>query len=648
MTIGSTTADIHMINIAVTAADGSGRGWQEPVQMIPTGMADNPEGFVAGIKAGLPLVNNLRVLFNEYSFNPDGSMNPQFERFLAAAAAQGYQITLVYGSGDNQNTGIGDAAHPHLTNAAGYAALQANFQDVSGAWGQMMDWMDRHASTAAAVYGWEMMNEAASYRHTVRTNGPDANYTAADFVKLYAEHNAELAQAIEARTDDGRILVGGWGYDGDFLTLAGTAMGTGSALDYLRDQVGDRLVWSAHLYPGWMGTNLVSDPAALAARLDQIFASLSGDDILITETNIDGAVDDQSLAPDYVDLFAENLAWFAKNGIGLGWYPGVQTGSSHLLFIEGDGGLIVRHQHSLAHALDAFSLGESQPAHDGGERIITKLTDASLRNEPYEIAAGEGIADPLTKFGTAFGYGGDDTLQGTLLSNDFLYGGAGNDVMRATGGDDFLFGQGNDDRLIGGSGTDHLFGGEGRDTLNGGSGPNVLQGGAGDDTYILHSGRETVREYVGAGTDLALTGQAALSLDAAEFANFENLTYSGTGNFRGTGNALNNLITGGARDDTLTGGDGQDTLVGLGGDNHLIGGAGSDNFVFSFGTTRIDDFAAGTDHILLRGINGIATVADAMLHAHQSGADVVFDFALGSLTVLHASLLTLGNDIIVT
>ena len=648
MPIGSTTTDVHMINIAVTAADGSGGVWQDPTQVIPTGMFGNPEGFVAGIKAGLPLVNNLRVLFNELSFNPDGAMNPQFERFLAAAAAQGYGITLVYGSGDNQNTGIGDDAHPSLTNAEAYAALLDNFKDVSGAWDQMMTWMDGHASTAAAVYGWEVMNEAASYRHTVRANGSDADHTAADFVRLFAEHSAQLARQIEARTDDGRILLGGWGYNGDFLTLAGTAMGAGSALDYMREQVGDRLVWSGHLYPGWMGTNLVTNPTAVAARLDQLFAALGGDDLLITETNIDGAVDDPLQAPDHVDLFADSLGWFASNGIGIGWYPGVQTGSSHLIFIESDGGLIVRHQHALAHALDGFSLGESQSAHDGDERIAPRLTDASLRNEPYEIAAGEGTADALTKFGTAFGYGGDDTLQGTLSSNDFLYGGAGNDVMRASGGDDFLFGQGDNDRLIGGNGTDHLFGGDGRDTLDGGGGANVLLGGAGNDTYILHSGREAVREYADGGIDLALTQQATLSLATDEFAYFENLAYFGSGNFRGTGNTLNNQISGGAGDDTLSGGDGRDTLAGLGGDDRLIGGAGADRFVFSVGAARVDDFADDTDQIQFRGIAGIATVADAMAHAHQAGGDVVFDFDLGSLTVLHMSVQALANDIIVT
>jgi len=49
-----------------------------------------------------------------------------------------------------------------------------------------------------------------------------------------------------------------------------------------------------------------------------------------------------------------------------------------------------------------------------------------------------------------------------------------------------------------------------------------------------------------------------------------NLTFTGTGNFAGTGNGLTNSITGGAGDDHLDGGAGADTLV---------GGAGDDTYV---------------------------------------------------------------------
>ena len=652
MPIGSDTADIHMINIALIAADGSGQLWQDPAQMIPLGMNGNPEAFVAAIKSGLPLVNNLRVLFNEFSFNPDGSMSPQFERFLAAAAAEGYQITLAYGGGDAQNIGIGDADHPSLTNAGAYAALEANFSDVAGAWNSLMDWMDGHPATAAAVYGWDLMNEAAGYRHTVKANGSDANYSAADFVGLYAEHNAELAQLINARAD-GKILVGGWGYNGDFQTLATTQVGGVSALDYLRAAVGADLVWSAHLYPGWMGTNLATDPAALEARLDQIYGMLAGDDVLLTETNIDGSVDDQAQPVDYVDLMAATLEWFAANGIGLGWYPGVQTGSSHLIYVEGDGSVTIRHQHSLAHALNGYSLGTEPPEHAGNERIATTLTTAALRNEDYEIAAGEAQFDALTQMGTAFGFGGSDTLQGTVLSNDFLYGGSGGDVLKATGGDDFLFGQGGDDRLVGGSGYDHLFGGLGNDTLDAGSGANMMTGGRGADLYIVRSGRDTVREFASAGVDQVSTTQRVLSFaggNSGQYANVENLLYIGQGNFRGTGNGMANGITGGAGSDTLTGGGGSDTLTGQGGDDILTGGSQADHFVFgpAMGHDEITDFADDTDLIVLQGIAGVQDVAQALSHASQIGADVVFDFGTAGGFVLRGiQLAVLSDDILV-
>jgi Ca2+-binding RTX toxin-like protein len=301
--------------------------------------------------------------------------------------------------------------------------------------------------------------------------------------------------------------------------------------------------------------------------------------------------------------------------------------------------------------MDAYSLGETQPAHAADEHIATTLVDAGLRNEPYEMALGEGLYDVLTKFGTAFGFGGDDSLQGTLMSNDFLYGGAGNDSLRATGGDDFLFGQDDDDRLSGGAGIDHLFGGAGRDTLDGGGGPNVLVGGSGDDSYILHSGREALREYANGGIDLVMTAQGMLSLTATQFANVENLSFTGTGNFRGTGNGLNNALTGGSGDDTLSGGDGNDTLTGQGGDDRLWGGAGSDSFVFGpdLGRDVVMDFADGADQIVFHHVTGVGSVAEAMAHASQSGADVAFDFGPGdSLTVLHINLASLMGDILVT
>jgi Ca2+-binding RTX toxin-like protein len=650
MTIGSSTTQIHMINLAVTAADGSGQVWQDDVQMIPLGMNGNPEGFVTAIKAGLPLVNHLRILFNEFSFTPDGSMHPQFERFLAAAASAGYQITLTYGSGDNQQTGIGDTNHPSLSNAQSYAALQDNFSDVSAAWTRMMDWANDHPTTAAAIYGWDLMNEAASYRHSIRANGADA-LTPADFVRLYATHCAALADLITARAE-GKILVGGWGYNGDFATLATTTLDGASVLDHLRAAIGGNLVWSAHLYPGWMGTTLLSDPTALAARLDEVYAALTGDDVLITETNIDGAADDQSQDADFRDVFAANFEWFAENGIGIGWYPGVQTGASHLIYVDADGSVNIRHQHALAHGLNAFSLGVEPGQQAGHQRIAVTQTNAGLRNEDYEIATGKPLYDPLTILGTAFGYAGADTVQGSAQSNDFLYGGSGDDVLRAAGGDDFLFGQGDDDRLVGGPGFDHLFGGDGQDTLDAGTGANQMAGGAGNDSYTVRSPHDMVKEFAFGGTDTVTTTLRLLSLltgNPTQYAHIENLIHTGSGNFRGIGNALANVLTGADGADTLRGGAGRDTLSGRDGDDRLFGGADGDRFVFARGTGRdeVMDFTHA-DQIVLQNLPDIATVAEALAHATQVGDDVVFDFGTHSLVLRGTQLDTLAQDLTIT
>lgn len=570
MAVGSTTTDVSMINLVMTAADGSGGVWQDPVQLIPLGMYDDPAGFVAKIKADLPLVNNLRVLFNEHSFNADGSLHPQMEAFLAEAVAQGFELTMCYGEGDAQNIGIGNATWPSLTNAEAFTALQDNYADVAGAWTQMMDWMDGHTAIKSGVYGWELMNESAGYRHSIRNNGAGDGLTADDFVKLYADHANALASLIDARAA-GKILVGGWGYNGDFLTLADTMIGSQTALDYIRAAVGTDLVWSAHLYPGWMGTDTATTPAELIARLDQIYAPVTGDDVLVTEINIDGRVDDPTGGLWESDLLAASMEWFAENGLGLGWYPGLQGGASSLLYLEPNGQVTARHQHSLAHAMNSFSLSKSPLDQAGNQTITASVTAIRLRNEAYEVSAGEGNFDAGTA-GYAFGFGGNDTLHGTNGTNDFAYGGTGNDLLQGFGGDDFLFGQYGQDLLQGGAAFDNLFGGVGADTLDGGTGHDFMAGGAQNDTYVVDHAGDAVQEHIAEGLDTVTTSLAAYALTSY----VENLETTSTVAFKGVGNVLANVISGGIAADSLYGGSGNDKLLGGKGADLLDGGLGND------------------------------------------------------------------------
>ncbi|WP_159442824.1 beta strand repeat-containing protein, partial [Agrobacterium rosae] len=131
------------------------------------------------------------------------------------------------------------------------------------------------------------------------------------------------------------------------------------------------------------------------------------------------------------------------------------------------------------------------------------------------------------------------SLSGTA-ANDLLVGGDGNDVILSLAGNDVI------------------LAGSGNDTLDGGAGADTLVGGAGNDTYVIDDAGDVVVENAGGGTDLVRTALASYTLGA----NVENLTYTGTVAFAGTGNALNNVIRGGAGADTLDGGTGNDTLNG--------------------------------------------------------------------------------------
>jgi Ca2+-binding RTX toxin-like protein len=731
MTFANSTADVAMVNLVMLAADGSGGVWQDPVQLLPHGMNDDPEGFVARIKEALPLVNNLRILFNEHSFNADGSLHPQMEAFLAAAVAQGFDLTICYGEGDAQNIGIGSGRWPSLTNAEAYAALEANLTDVAQAWDQMMDWMQTHPAVSQGVWGWELMNESAAYRHSIRNNGAGDGLTAADFVRLYTEHAVALAGQISARAE-GKILVGGWGYNGDFPTLNNTLIDGVSALDVLRAGVGADLVWSAHLYPGWMGTNLAATPAELLARLEEVYASVQGDAVLITEINADGQVDNPAAPQGYDDFYAANYEWFAEHGVGLGWFPGVQTGASHLLYLEANGVETYRNQHSLAHALNGFSLGRNPAEHAADEAIAPDLLSVRLRNQAYEVAAGEPDFDSAKSAGFGFGFGGQDTLTGTDQSNDFLYGGRGDDLISGGAADDFLFGQYGQDFLSGGAAVDNLFGGRGRDVLDGGAGADYMVGGTEDDRYVVDDLRDAVIEHLNEGRDQVETTLASYSLGA----NVEGLLFLGAGPFVGIGTGVANRLTGGASGDSLSGlagadrleglagkdvliggagadlliggagrdtasyaqaiagvsadlagrkpntgeaegdrflsvealrgsafadrlsgdvannwlfgGLGKDILAGQAGDDQLWGGGGADRFVFAsrHGADHVMDFQDNIDTLVLRGMSGVTTVAEALGFARTVGADVLFDFAGGQTLLIHdITLAALGNDI---
>ncbi|MFC5462307.1 peroxidase family protein [Massilia niabensis] len=174
---------------------------------------------------------------------------------------------------------------------------------------------------------------------------------------------------------------------------------------------------------------------------------------------------------------------------------------------------------------------------------------------------------------------------GNAVSNT-ITGGIGNDVLDGgSGGNDRLFGGEGNDTLRGQAGDDLLEGGLGDDTLDGGSGIDTMRGGSGDDTYVVGSSGDVVTELGNEGLDTVRTSLTAYVLGDE----LENLTYTGTSGFAGTGNALANRIQGGSGSDTINGGAGLDLM---------IGGRGNDTYVVDEALDSVVEVAGeGTDTI---------------------------------------------------
>jgi len=229
--------------------------------------------------------------------------------------------------------------------------------------------------------------------------------------------------------------------------------------------------------------------------------------------------------------------------------------------------------------------------------------------------------------------------------------GTGNELANVITGND------GNNTLSGLGGDDTLNGGLGNDTLNGGTGADKMLGGAGNDTYIVDNVGDTVIENLNEGTDAVQTSLNSYTLGA----NVENLTFTGTGSFIGTGNELANAITGGAGNDTLSGGAGNDALNGGTGDDILIGGLGNDTLTGGAGVDtasyagEIDamfvDLVAGTAR---RG-SAAAAIEDTLATIENvtggSGNDAITGSAAANVLIAGAGndsiLAGGGNDIII-
>jgi Ca2+-binding RTX toxin-like protein len=160
-----------------------------------------------------------------------------------------------------------------------------------------------------------------------------------------------------------------------------------------------------------------------------------------------------------------------------------------------------------------------------------------------------------------------------------------------------------------------LTGNAGNNILDGKGGTDTLNGGLGNDTYIIGDTTDVAIEAARAGVD-TVKASASHVLRA----NVENLTLTGSGNLRDTGNSANNLLIGNAGVNVLNGAAGNDILFSGAGRDTMVGGAGADSFVLSAprsGIDRIQDFNKQQGDRLTVDLDDFPGLSTGRLRANQ-------------------------------
>ncbi|MET3753627.1 serralysin, partial [Rhizobium binae] len=331
-------------------------------------------------------------------------------------------------------------------------------------------------------------------------------------------------------------FIGSGDFSGTGNSLANTITG-GSGNDTLDGGAGSDWLW------GGAGNDLLNGGAGNDTMLGG-----AGNDIFVVGDSFDFAFENANQGTDTVQTALASY-WLSDNVENLTY-----TGSDSF---TGTG-------NGLANTITG---GAGNDALDGGAGADTLI--GGTGNDTYIV---DNAGDVVTEHSDE----GIDTVRTALASYTL-----GSDVENLSFvGEGIFVGTGN-------SLANTIRGWTGADTLDGKAGADILIGWAGNDIYIVDNAGDVITEGLNEGTDLIKTGLFSYAL--TNIANVENLTFTGSGDFSGTGNSLANTITGGAGNDTLDGGGGTDTLV---------GGAGNDVYLVDSASDVINEaVSAGTDEI---------------------------------------------------
>ncbi|MFD2262933.1 hypothetical protein ACFSM5_08545 [Lacibacterium aquatile] len=481
--------------------------------------------------------------------------------------------TIIGNSGDNKLSGM--AGDDVLSGGAGNDTLDggAGLDTMSGGIGDDLYSVDDLADVVVEAAGEGQDTLQVGFDYTLMANVEVLSLTGSGNINGTGDGDADT---IIGNTGDNKlsgmagddVLSGGAGNDTLDGGLGIDTMSGGIGNDlYLVDDSGDVIVEL-----GGEGTDTVHSSASYTLSANVEVLSLLG------SGNIDGTGDGD--ADTIIGNIGDNiLSGAAGNDVLTG-----AAGNDTL-----DGGL----------GADTMSGGVGDDVYvvdDAGDVVVElpgEGNDTVQTSLSYTLAA---------------------DFEGLSLTGSTNASGIGNSL------DNIIIGNSGNNLLSGGVGDDTLDGGAGNDTLSGGAGTDSLHGGAGNDAFYVDDPSDIATEAAGEGIDTVYAG-----FDYTIGANIEGLSLTGTGDFKGTGNAENNTIWGNSGDNLLSGDAGSDILVGGAGADTLDGGTGADTL--SAGT--------GSD-IYIVDDNG-----DVIVELSGEGTDTIYSSATSYTMGANTEIITL-------
>ncbi|OOO25188.1 UNVERIFIED_ORG: rhizobiocin, partial [Rhizobium sophorae] len=451
------------------------------------------------------------------------------------------------------------------------------------------------------------------------------------------------------------VITGGTGsdlLDGE----AGTDTLIGGAGDdrYRVDSLGDVVVEAADGGADTILTDLAAYSLEVVANVENLWLTGSGN-----STGIGNSLDNKITGGSGDDTLSDGTGNDILSG---GWGDDSLSGGigndTYVVWDTGD--IVIEDADEGIDAVQTSLASYTLSANVENLVNVARTAFAGSGNNLNNTITGGAAIDILS------GGAGDDTLNGGAGA-DTLIGGTGNDTYIVDNASEVVTENANEgtdtvqtalatyalaenvDNLTytgtaaftgtGNSLANTINGAAGADTLDGKAGADILIGSVGDDTYIVDNVADVVTERPNEGADLTKTTLSSYALTN----NVENLTFTGTGDFAGTGNRLANKITGGAGNDTLDGGAGNDTLDGGGGDDIYVVDSASDVIKDSAGTDEIRTTLAAysiaaspnVENLTYRGAANFTGTGNALANTITGGAgNDVLDGGVGADTLI--------------